>query len=154
MRGVGKQKTAKIIAALELGKRRQHEQATERPDLCTATRIYNMMAPIMQDLEKEEFWVLLMSHHFKLIKKFRLSQGGISEVSVDIRIIMKEAVLNNATVLAVCHNHPSGSLNPSKCDDDITFSLKKACDVMRIHLSDHVIITDGAYYSYREHGRI
>lgn len=154
MRGVGKQKTAKIIAALELGKRRQHEQATERPELKTAVRVYNMMAPIMRDLEKEEFWVLLMGQHFKLIKKFRLSQGGISEVSVDIRIIMKEAVLNNATVLAVCHNHPSGSLSPSKCDDDITFSLKKACDVMRIYLSDHVIITDGAYYSYREQGRI
>ena len=154
MRGVGKQKTAKIIAALELGKRRQHEQATERPDLCTPVRIYNMMHPIMADLEKEEFWVILMNQNWKLIKKFRLAQGGISEVSVDIRIIMKEAVLNNATVLAVCHNHPSGSLSPSKCDDDITNSLKKACDVMRIRLSDHVIITDGAYYSYREQGRI
>lgn len=154
IRGVGKQKAAKIIAALELGRRRQHEQATERPDLGTATRIYNMMFPIMQDLEKEEFWVILMNQHYKLIKKFRLSQGGISETCVDVRIIIKEAVLNNATVIAVCHNHPSGSTKPSKCDDDLTNSIKKACEVMRIHFADHVIVTDGAYYSYHENGRI
>lgn len=154
MRGVGKQKTAKIIAALELGKRRQHEQAIEKPDLSTAVRIYNMMHPIMADLEKEEFWVILMNHNWKLIKKFRLSQGGISETCVDVRIIIKEAVLNNATIIAVCHNHPSGSIKPSKCDDDLTNSIKKACEVMRIHFSDHVIVTDGAYYSYHENGRI
>ena len=75
-------------------------------------------------------------------------------MAVDIRIIMREAVLSNATVLAVCHNHPSGSLRPSSSDDQLTKSLKQACDIMRIHLSDHVIITDGAYYSYHEEGKI
>lgn len=154
MHGVGKQKAAKIMAAIELGRRRQEEQAVEKPDLCTAVRIYNMMHPIMADLEKEEFWVLLANQNFKLIKKFRLSQGGISEVSVDIRIVIKEAVLNNATILVVCHNHPSGSLRPSKFDDDLTFSLQKACQLMRIKFMDHVIVTDGAYYSYHEQGKL
>lgn len=154
MHGVGKQKAAKIIAAIELGRRRQEEQAIEKPDLCTAVRIYKMMHPIMADLEKEEFWVILMNQNWKLIKKFRLSQGGLSETCVDVRIIIKEAVLNNATVIAVCHNHPSGSIRPSKCDDDLTNSIKKACEVMRIYFSDHVIVTDGAYYSYHENGRI
>jgi DNA repair protein RadC len=73
-------------------------------------------------------------------------------VSVDIRIIMREAVLANATILAVCHNHPSGSLRPSRMDDDLTQGLKEACRLMRIHMMDHVIVTDGAYYSYHEEG--
>lgn len=75
-------------------------------------------------------------------------------MSVDIRIIMREAVLANATILAVCHNHPSGSIRPSRQDDELTQSIKRACDVMRLHLMDHLIITDGAYYSYHEVGRL
>ena len=153
MRGVGKQKAAKIIAALELGKRRQSEMVNERPDMGTACRIYNHMHPIMQDLDVEEFWCLFLNQNYRLIRKFRLSRGGISEVSVDIRIIMREAVLSNTTILGVCHNHPSGSLTPSKHDDELTKHLKRACELMRIHFLDHIIITDGAYYSYREQGR-
>ncbi len=152
--GIGPAKAITIIAACELGKRRQMEQSEERPDLGSATRIYNHMHPVMQDLDVEEFWVLLMNQNFRLIKKLRIAHGGISEVSVDIRIIMREAVLANATILAVCHNHPSGSIRPSRQDDELTQSIKRACDVMRLHLMDHLIITDGAYYSYHEVGRL
>jgi len=152
--GVGEAKAITILAACELGKRRQLEKAEERPDLGTATRIYNHMHPVMQDLDVEEFWVLLMNQNYRLIRKFRVSHGGITEVAVDIRIIMREAVLANATIIAVCHNHPSGSLRPSRADNDITSSLKAACSVMRIHLMDHVILTDGAYFSYHEEGRL
>ena len=152
--GVGEAKAITILAACELGKRRQLEKAEERPDLGTATRIYNHMHPVMQDLDVEEFWVLLMNQNYRLIRKFRVSHGGITEVAVDIRIIMREAVLSNATIIAVCHNHPSGSLRPSRADNDITHSLKAACSVMRIHLTDHVIVTDGAYYSYHEEGQL
>lgn len=154
IRGIGKQKAAKIIAAMELGKRRQNQVLSEKPDLGTATRIYNHMAPIMQDLDIEEFWCLFMNQNYKLIRKMRLSRGGISEVSVDIRIIMREAVVSNTTILAVCHNHPSGRMMPSKCDDDITMSIQKACQVMRILFIDHVIIGDGCYYSYHEQGKL
>ena len=154
MRGVGKQKAAKIIAAMELGKRRQNQILSEKPDLGTACRIYNHMHPIMQDLDVEEFWCLFINRNYKLIKKFRVSRGGLTETAVDIRIIMREAVVSNATILAVCHNHPSGNLIPSKCDDELTTSIKRACEVMRIYFLDHVIITDGAYYSYHEQGRI
>jgi len=128
------------------------EKAEERPDLGTATRIYNHMHPVLQDADVEEFWVLLLNQNHRLIKKVRISRGGITEVSVDIRIIMREAVLANATILAVCHNHPSGSLRPSRMDDDLTQGLKEACRLMRIHMMDHVIVTDGAYYSYHEEG--
>ena len=150
--GIGEAKAITILAACELGKRRQMESPEERPDLGTATRLYNYMHPIMQDLDVEEFWVLLLNQHYRLIKKVRISHGGITETAVDIRIIMREAVLANTTILAVCHNHPSGNLKPSRQDDELTKSIKRACELMHIHFLDHVIITDGQYYSYHESG--
>ncbi len=152
--GIGDAKAITILAACELGKRRQMESPEERPDLGTATRIYNHMHPVLQDKDVEEFWLLLMNQNHRLIKKMCIAHGGISEVSVDIRIIMREAVLANATILAVCHNHPSGNLLPSSMDNDLTDSIKRACNLMRIHFLDHVVITDGAYFSYHESGRL
>lgn len=151
--GIGEAKAISILAACELGKRRQAGNAEERPDLGTATRIYNHMHPVMQDLDVEEFWVLLLNQHYRLIKKVRISHGGITETAVDIRIIIKEAVLANCTVLAVCHNHPSGNLAPSHSDNQLTKSICRACELMNIHFLDHVIITDGQYYSYHEQGK-
>ena len=151
-KGIGEAKAITILAACELGKRRQMESPEERPDIGTATLIYNHMHPVLQDLDVEEFWLLLMNQNHRLIKKMRIAHGGISEVSVDIRIIIREAVLANATILAVCHNHPSGSLHPSQMDNDLTQSLARACQLMRIRFLDHVIVTDGAYYSYHEEG--
>ena len=152
-KGIGEAKAISILAACELGKRRQMESPEERPDLGTATRIYNHMHPVMQDLDVEEFWVLLLNQHYRLIKKVRISHGGITETAVDIRIIMKEAVLANCTILAICHNHPSGNLSPSRHDNELTKDIKRACELMRIHFLDHVIITDGQYYSYHEAGK-
>ena len=150
--GIGEAKAITILAACELGKRRQAETPEERPDLGTATRIYNHMHPVMQDLDVEEFWALLLNQHYRLIKKVRISHGGITETSVDIRIVMKEAVLSNCTILAVCHNHPSGNLTPSHVDKELTKSIKRACELMNIHFLDHVIVTDGQYYSFKEQG--
>ena len=152
--GVGTQTACKIMAAVELGKRRQAATAELRPDMSTATRIYNYMLPKMQDLNHEEFWVLLMNQNYRLLKAERISIGGITETSADIRIIMREAVLNNATILAAVHNHPSGSLTPSRADDTLTTAIKNACSVMRIHFLDHVIVTDGAFYSFHEMGKL
>ena len=151
--GMGPAKAITILAACELGKRRQQEKAEERPDLGTATRIYNHMHPKMQDLDTEEFWLLLMNQNYRLIKELRIARGGITEVAVDVRLLLKEALLCNATILAVCHNHPSGSLTPSHADNALTKSIIQACDLMRIHFMDHVIITDGHYYSYHEEGK-
>ena len=151
-KGIGEAKAITILAACELGKRRQQEKPEERPDLGTATRIYNHMHPLMQDLDVEEFWLLLMNQNYRLIREQRISHGGITETAVDIRIIMREAVLSNATILAVAHNHPSGNLSPSRADDELTRSIKRACDVMRIKFLDHVIVTDGSYFSYHESG--
>ena len=150
--GIGEAKAISILAACELGKRRQAETPEERPDLGTATRIYNHMRPVLQDLDVEQFWALLMNQHYRLIKKVCISQGGITETAVDVRIIIKEAVIANCTILAVCHNHPSGNLSPSRADKELTKSIQRACELMNIHFQDHVIITDGQYYSFHEQG--
>ena len=152
--GIGEAKAISILAACELGKRRQMESPEERPDLSSATRIYNLMRPVMQDLDVEEFWVLLLNQHYRLIKRVRISHGGITETAVDIRIIIREAVMANSTIMAVCHNHPSGNLTPSRADEELTRTIRHACELMRIHFLDHVIITDGEYYSYAECGKL
>ena len=153
-KGVGEAKAITILAACELGKRRQREQAEQRADLGSAPAVYEYMHTHMQDLDVEEAWVLLMNQHFKLIKAVCISHGGITETAVDVRVICREAVLCNATVVALCHNHPSGNDRPSGDDDRITQRVQKACDTMRLYFLDHLIITDGTYYSYRESGKL
>lgn len=152
--GIGEAKAITLLAACELGKRRQREKPEERPDLGSPTAIYNYIHPFMQDLDVEEAWIVLMNQNYKLIRAQRISHGGITETAVDVRIIIKEALLSNATVLALCHNHPSNNTTPSADDDRLTTRVKKACEIMRIYFLDHLVITDGRYYSYQEHGKI
>ncbi len=152
--GMGPAKAVTILAACELGKRRQAEEAIKRKDLGSPQAIYELMHPKMQDLDREEAWIILMNQNYKLIKTECLSHGGLSETAVDIRLIVKSAILNNATIVTLCHNHPSNNAMASKEDDRLTERLKKACELMRLYLLDHVIITDGAFYSYRERGRL
>lgn len=153
-KGIGQAKAVAILAACELGKRRQREKAEERPDLGSPAAIYGYMHPRMQDLDVEEAWVILLNQRYRLIRTVRISHGGISETAVDVRIIVKEALLSNATVVALCHNHPSGQAHPSREDDQLTQRVRQACDTMRIHFLDHLIVCDGAYYSYSEQGRL
>lgn len=152
--GIGEAKAISILAACELGKRRQREMAEQRKDLGSATAIYEYIHPFMKDLDVEEAWIILMNQNYKLIRALRISHGGITETAVDVRIIMKEALLSNATVLALCHNHPSNNPKPSGDDDRLTQRVKKACETMRIHFLDHLVICDGQYYSYQEMGRL
>lgn len=153
-KGLGPAKAITIMAACELGKRRQKEKAEERVRLDSAMSIYELMKPMMQDLSEEEAWLLMMNQNFKLIKEIRLSHGGITETAVDVRLIVKNALLCNATVVALCHNHPSNNPHPSGDDDNITRRIAEACKIMRLHFLDHLIITDDHYYSYREEGRL
>lgn len=153
-KGVGLAKAVTIQAACELGKRRQASQPQQRPVIDSAEVVYREMLPRMQDLDVEEAWVMLANRACKLIKTIRISQGGISETAVDVRVALREAMLCNATVMVLCHNHPSGNRKPSCDDDRLTERMQKACEIMRVHLLDHVIITDGAYYSYNDEGRL
>ena len=152
--GVGKYTACKIMAACELGKRRQMSSRTQRQSISSAAEIYQYLHPRMMDLQVEEAWVLLLNQHFDLIKATRISHGGITETAVDIRVIMKEAILSNATCLALAHNHPSGSNKPSSEDDKLTQRVKRACETMRIFFLDHVIVCDGNYFSFHENGRL
>lgn len=152
--GIGEAKAITILAATELGKRRQTEKAEERKDLSSATAIYELIHPKVQDIDVEEAWIVLMNQNYKLIDYKRISHGGITETAVDVRIIMREAILKNATILALCHNHPSNNPRPSTNDDQLTQRVKRACEAMRIYFLDHIIVVDGNYYSYHEQGRL
>lgn len=153
-KGIGEAKAVSILAACELGRRRAKEMPEERLAIDSAEAVYNLMHPQLQDKDIEEAWIVLLNQRFRLIKTRLISRGGITETAVDVRLILREALLANATVVALCHNHPSGNAKPSRDDDHLTDCVKKACDLMRIHLLDHVIITDGQYYSYHEHGKL
>lgn len=148
------QKVNSIFAAIELGRRGQIQKEDNREKLESAYEIYRFLKPRISHLEHEEVWVMLMNNSLKLIKAKQLSIGGLTETVFDIRLIIKEALLNNATVIAVAHNHPSGSKRSSEEDDRVTKELKEACDTMRIHLLDHVIVTEDGYYSYSEEGKL
>ena len=152
--GIGEAKAITILAACELGRRRESSAMPERKVFKTALDIYKYLSPRMRDLDVEESFVILMNQAYKELKTMRLSHGGITETAVDVRLIMKEALLSNATVVALAHNHPSGNTSPSKDDDMLTRKIAEACRTMRLYFLDHVIITDGDYYSYREQGKI
>lgn len=154
VQGIGDCKALAVLAAIELGKRRALERMPTKPDLGSSLAIYNYMLPQMADLKVEQAHAIFMNQNFRLIKSVKLSEGGITETSVDIRILMREAVLSGATIIAFVHNHPSGNTQPSKADDVLTQQIAKASQIMRIFFMDHVIITDGSFYSYHDKGRL
>ena len=142
-----------VLAACELGRRAQIEESNNI-NLGSAYDIYNFMKPRIGRLDHEEVWVMLMNNAFNLKKVKKISSGGLTETAFDVRVILKEALLNNSTVIAVAHNHPSGNKRPSKDDDGVTRKLQQACDTMRIKMIDHVIVTDLGYYSFSEEGKL
>lgn len=151
---IGKQKAYSILAALELGKRMQIELVGKSGKFDNAGKIFEYLQPRIGNIDHEEVYILLMNNALNLIKAKRISMGGLTETAFDIRLILKEALLCNSTVIAVAHNHPSGNNKPSKGDDNVTQLLKNACKTMRIHLIDHVIVSGSNYYSYSENGNI
>lgn len=152
--GMGDAKAAAIIAACELGRRRAMEDIPNNPALGTPDKVYEYMRPLMQDLNHEEGWVLLMDNSLHLKRPVKISRGGFTETAIDVRMAMKEALLAGATAFTLCHNHPSGNLVPSYDDDHLTTKIKEAGKLLRIQFLDHVIITANGYYSYREEGRL
>lgn len=153
-KGIGPAKAITILAACELGKRRQRAKVEEVPLLNSAEAIYNYMYTTIQDLDIEEGWILMMKQNFRLIEAKRISIGGLTMAPIDIRLMMKEVLMKNTTILAFCNNHPSGNTSPSHEDDLLTTRIRKACELLSIHFADHVVLTDGKYYSYREEGRL
>ena len=151
-KGMGPAKSVTIMAALELGKRRKLQSVQERKSISCSTDIYNVFQPLMCDLDREEFWVLLLNQAMKVIDKVRISIGGIDGTYADIRTILREALMKRATQIAVVHNHPSGNIQPSSADKQLTERINKAADTMNIRLIDHLVICEESFYSFADEG--
>jgi len=153
-KGIGEAKAISIVAALELGKRRKASEVLIREKITCSKDIYAYFHPLLCDLFYEEFWVLFLNRANKIIDKIKVSQGGVSETVVDTKIIYKEAINRLASNIILCHNHPSGNLNPSRQDDLVTTKIREGMKMFDINLIDHLIICDGQYYSYADEGKI
>ena len=154
VQGIGQCKALALMAAIELGKRYAREAFLQKEDLASPSMIYEFMKPKLADLNHEESWVILMNQNYNMIATERLSVGGITETAVDVRMILQKAIIRNATIVALIHNHPSGCIRPSRDDDRLTERVKRGCEIMRVYLLDHLIVASGNYYSYREQGRL
>lgn len=152
--GIGEAKAITIVAALELGRRRNMSEALIQNEISSSRQAYDVFHPLLADIKHEEMWVLLLNSANREIKKIQISKGGIASTTIDIRMIMKEAIDALASRIILCHNHPSGSFSPSIQDDTITQALKEAGQIMDIELIDHIIVCDNGYYSYRDAKRL
>ncbi len=153
-KGFGPAKSITIMAALELGKRRKLQERSERTTIRSSADIYELFHPLLCDLPTEEFWVLLLNQAAKVIDKVRISRGGIDQTTADVRTILREALLQRAVQIVLIHNHPSGNPSPSHADRSLTELVRKASQTMNIRLTDHIIVTDGKYYSFNDEGII
>ncbi len=153
-KGLADAKAITIMAACELGRRRMEEENAEKTSIRSSADLYGFFLPRMQDLAHEECHALLLNQACGVIDRVLVSKGGLTETAVDIRLILREALLRNAPLVALCHNHPSGNKRPSAEDDRLTERLHNACRTMNIRLLDHIILTDGDYYSYCDEGRL
>ena len=153
-KGIGPAKAITILAASELGKRRKEESPEERKVIISSKDVYECFYPLMCDLPTEECWVLLLNQASKIIDKVKIGSGGISATAVDVRCVLREALMKRASAIVLCHNHPSGNIRPSREDDLLTKQVGRASECMDIRLIDHIILTDGAFYSYADEGRM
>jgi DNA repair protein RadC len=152
LKGIGEAKAITIIAALELGRRRKLAEVKNKQKITSSQDVYNYFQPLLGDLPHEEFWILLLNRSNKVIDQHKISQGGISGTVIDVRMILKNAIERLACSLILCHNHPSGNLQPSESDKKITTKLKDAAQIMDIQVLDHLIITDNDYFSFADDG--
>lgn len=154
IKGIGKAKAISLLTAVELGKRRKSEKVIERKKIKSSKDVFEIFNALIGDLPYEEFWILLLSRSNSIIDRQKISQGGISGTVTDVRIILKLALDKMASSVILCHNHPSGNMNPSEQDVSITQKLKDAGKLMDINVTDHIIITDSNYYSFADSGTL
>ena len=151
-KGIGEAKAITIAAALELGKRRKLSEAEKQDKISSSKNVYDIFHPILGDLGHEELWILLLNRSNKVIKRSLISRGDKSDVMVDIKYVLKEAIENLAAGIILCHNHPTNETKPSSNDNAFTQKIKESAQLMDVALLDHIIICDGEYFSYRDSG--
>ena len=149
IKGIGKVKAIRILAAIELGSRRMHAPLLKK-NIQQSGDVAEHLKYILQFESREIFMVLLLNQANKIIHEEKLSEGGITGTIADPRILFKLALRHEATGLIICHNHPSGQLQPSRMDDLLTDKVKKAATYFDIKLIDHIIVSTEGYYSYAE----
>lgn len=148
-KGVGEAKAVTLCSCFELARRRKNE-VLKRVEISSAKNVFDEMTTFVSDLNHEEFWVLYLNRANVVIRKHRISSGGVSGTVVDQKIILKKALLNLASSIILVHNHPSGNLKPSVQDKNVTKKMKLACELLEINLLDHLIIAGNSYYSFAD----
>lgn len=151
-KGMGAAKSITIVAAMELGRRRQLTDVRERPQIGSSRDAWQLIAPLLMDLPHEEFWILLLNRANRVIGREQISLGGVAGTVVDAKIVFRKAIEGMASSLILVHNHPSGNLQPSQQDIDLTRKLKKAGATLDIAVLDHLIIADSGYLSFADEG--
>lgn len=152
--GIGEAKAVSIAAAMELGKRRKEADVFNKNKITSSKDAADFFAPLLGDLNHEEFWVMLLNRGNKIIDTFMISQGGISGTVIDVRLILKTALEKLASSIILCHNHPSGTMQASDADLKITAKIKNAAQVMDITVLDHLIIGQNQYLSFADEGML
>lgn len=152
IKGIGEAKAITIAAALELGRRRQASAALEKPVIKTSSDIAHYLQTKLKDYRHEVFAILFLNrankvNHFEIV-----SEGGITGTVADTRIILRKALEQDAVNIILCHNHPSGSLKPSRADEDLTKKIKEAACFFDIAILDHLIVSEAGYYSFADEG--
>jgi DNA repair protein RadC len=151
-KGIGEAKALSIIAALELGMRRRLAEVPVRKTVSSSRDAFDLLYTSVADCLYEEFWVLLLNHANRRISVEQISEGGQAGTVVDPKKIFKLALEQNAAGIILCHNHPSGNLNPSTADRNLTDKIKSAGNFLDIKVLDHLIIADESYYSFADNG--
>jgi DNA repair protein RadC len=149
-KGIGEAKAISIIAATELGRRRRAEDTVDLQKITSSKVIFEIMQPIIGELPHEEFWVMFLNNSNKVVHKAQLSKGGITGTVVDVRMILKMALEQNALSIVLVHNHPSGKLVASDSDIEITKKIQIAAKQLDMNVIDHVIISENGYYSFAD----
>lgn len=151
-RGVGTAKAVAISAAMELGRRRWSRNAMQKTDIRSSRDAYELIMPALIDKKHEEFWFILLNHAAKVLHYQMASTGGMTQVLVDVKTILKAALDHSATQIILAHNHPSGRLVASQPDIAITEKLVQAAKLMDIRVIDHIIIGENGYLSFADEG--
>lgn len=152
--GIGEAKAITILAALELGRRRQKTDALQIQTISGSKQAYELLAPCIADLPHEEFWMIFLNRKNAVLKYYCITKGGFTGTIVDARQVFLLAIQEHATAVILAHNHPGGSLYPSDQDISVTANLVKAGKILDIIVSDHIIITNNGYYSFAEKGKL
>ncbi len=153
VRGIGEAKAILISAAMELGRRRQSASALERPQIKCSQDAYQIVASLLTDLAHEEFWILALNRANKVIGKSQISKGGLSGTVVDTKKLFQRALeFERVNGLILFHNHPSGNLNPSEADIELTKKIIHAAAVLDIRIFDHIIVAGTGYFSFADSG--